>query len=87
MHEMDIRAVKGGQVILGECKFHSMAGVQSDVKIPLYVKSRFDDIEAGMPEGDHRFRRWLVTNTRFTVRCLALWNVCRADSGELGLSR
>lgn len=67
-HEVDVVASKDKETILVECKFHSLPGNQSDVKIPLYIKSRFDDIhERKIHDGkDASFRRWVVTNTRFT---------------------
>lgn len=67
-HEVDVVAVKGAETILVECKFHSLPGNQSDVKIPLYIKARFDDIhDRKMRDGENNsFRRWVVTNTRFT---------------------
>lgn len=67
-HEVDVVASRGDQNILVECKFHSLPGNQSDVKIPLYIKSRFDDIAEAMAAGGrlNDFERWVVTNTRFT---------------------
>ena len=66
-HEVDIIAKKGGTGHLIECKFHSEEGRNCDVKIPLYINSRFNDI--------HSFEKkenqgWLVTNTRFTLDAL-----------------
>lgn len=71
-HELDIVARKGKETILIECKFHGEQGRYCDVKIPLYIHSRFRDIikhhtRNGKPvyqEG------WVVTNTRFTADAL-----------------
>ncbi|MCF8464716.1 MAG: restriction endonuclease [Flavobacteriales bacterium] len=70
-HEVDIVLERGSMRAMVECKFHSDKGKYSDVKIPLYIQSRFKDVEATwqqMPEhkGKH-FEGWVVTNTRFTT--------------------
>ena len=69
-HEVDIFAVRddSGRVI--ECKYHSNGGTPTDVKIALYVYSRFMDIKKAY-ELKHENRvsineGWLVTNTRCT---------------------
>lgn len=68
-HEVDVIASKSPEKLLIECKFHSEQGRNCDVKIPLYIDSRFRDIrefyrskniEEYFNEG------WVVTNTRFT---------------------
>lgn len=68
-HEVDVIARKNDQHIIAECKFHGDQGNKCDVKIPLYIHSRYRDILAnysketgskGPNEG------WVVTNTRFT---------------------
>ncbi len=69
-HEVDIIAKKNGQHIIAECKFHNEDGRNCDVKVPLYIHSRYRDIvnfskntvqkELSPNEG------WVVTNTRFT---------------------
>jgi len=69
-HEVDIFAVRDdiGGVI--ECKYHSNGGNPTDIKIALYVYSRFMDIKKAY-ELNHENRvsidkGWLVTNTRCT---------------------
>lgn len=66
--EKDIRSVL--KKIMVECKFHSSRDTKSDVKVPLYIHSRFDDIRKELsrqnPGGKMSFEGWLVTNTRFT---------------------
>jgi len=60
-HEIDVVAEKNDQHFMIECKFHNGQGIHSDVKIPLYIQSRFQDVAA------NRFQQaWLITNTRFT---------------------
>jgi len=69
-HEVDVVARKGKEQYLVECKFHQQKGVCCDVKIPLYIRARFDDIEERLSrteEGKSRsFTGWVATNTHFT---------------------
>ena len=69
-HEIDIMAIKEGRTHMIECKFHNLAGTKSDVKIPMYIHSRFKDVEQ-VQVADNEFvtrfhQGWVVTNTRFT---------------------
>lgn len=70
-HEIDVLAEKEGNVYAIECKFHSDAKVVSNVKIPLYINSRFLDIQkqwnTNSNNSTHLKQGWLVTNTRFTL--------------------
>ncbi len=43
-HEIDVLAHKNSKLILVECKFHNRPGVKCDVKVPLYIHSRFRDV-------------------------------------------
>lgn len=43
-HEIDVIAKKNGKTVMVECKFHNRPGVKCDVKIPLYIHSRFRDV-------------------------------------------
>ena len=71
-HEVDVVLTKGETRGLVECKFHVTAGVKCDVKIPLYIHSRFEDIESFENRTNHHEREgWVVTNTRFTEDALA----------------
>ena len=51
--------------------FHSDANAVSNVKIPLYINSRFLDIQkqwnTNPKNTTHLKQGWLVTNTRFTI--------------------
>jgi hypothetical protein len=73
-HEIDVLAEKDGNVYAIECKFHSDAKAASNVKIPLYINSRFLDIQqqwnANSNHKTHLKQGWLVTNTRFTEDAL-----------------
>lgn len=69
-HEIDVLAEKEGNVYAIECKFHSDAKATSNVKVPLYINSRFLDIQkqwnTNSDNKTHLKQGWLVTNTRFT---------------------
>lgn len=70
-HEMDVIATRSNVQRLVECKFHNESGKVSSVQVPLYVRSRIDDIikkRKTLPEyANFNFEGWLFTNTRFTV--------------------
>ncbi len=69
-HEIDVFAHKDQEVIIAECKFHNREDGRSDIRVPLYIHSRFLDIKKRwetLPE--HKGMKhsgWIVTNTRFT---------------------
>ena len=69
-HEMDVIATRDAHENLVECKYAHYQGKQVSVQVPLYVRSRVDDIirkRKKMPEyKGFTFRGWIVTNTRFT---------------------
>jgi hypothetical protein len=73
-HEVDVTGRKNDQYIVAECKFHNEEGRKCDVKVPLYINSRYRDIldfwkglsnkKLSPNEG------WVITNTRFTLDAL-----------------
>ncbi len=69
-HEVDVIATKDNRLVFAECKFHNRPGIKCDVKIPLYVHSRFRDIEnyyQKQPDTNDKIHEgWVVTNTHFT---------------------
>lgn len=69
-HEVDVIAERNNQHYMCECKFHNRQGRRCDVKIPLYIRSRFKDVEAQwLKISGHEVRihqGWIFTNTRFT---------------------
>jgi hypothetical protein len=66
-HEVDVVARQGSRQIYIECKYHNRPGINCDVKIPLYFKGRFLDIEqANKKDQAVKLEGWLITNTRFT---------------------
>src|SRR5690606_34808135 len=70
-HEIDVIAEKESNHYVIECKYHSDQGRFCNVKIPLYVHSRYLDIKHGWEnEPVHAgklHRGGLYTNTRFTT--------------------
>ena len=77
-HEVDVVAKSEQKRIIVECKYHREGNRKSDVKVAMYIRSRFYDIEnAWKEEGklDHQeLEGWLVTNTRFTADALTYGN-------------
>jgi len=73
-HEVDVVAKNDRQHLMVECKYHNQQGRVNDVKIPLYIQSRFLDIDkqSKIREGDNfKFHQgWIVTNTRFSTEAI-----------------
>jgi len=72
-HEVDVVAHKNDQYIVAECKFHSNEGRNCDVKVPLYIHSRYSDILNFYDKKNNIEKPnegWVVTNTRFTEDAL-----------------
>lgn len=69
-HELDVFGVAGNRVLLGECKFHHRQHLVCDVKVPLYIHSRFRDLQDGFLKEKEwaaaSVEGWIFTNTRFT---------------------
>ena len=68
-HEIDVIASRGLEKNIIECKYHNRAGIVCDVKIPLYVHSRYIDVIQEMKlsdKGKTEYFGWIATNTRFT---------------------
>jgi hypothetical protein len=64
-HEVDVIAKKNDEEYFAECKFHNHSGVKNDIKVALYVKSRWDDLRKG-PDGKNLKAYFIVSNTSFT---------------------
>jgi hypothetical protein len=74
-HEVDFYAShkEQNEFLAAELKYHNDAGYKTDLKVALYVKSRFDDIFA-CDESARSCpidRGILVTNTKFTSEAIA----------------
>lgn len=69
-HEVDVLAQNGTGLLMFECKFHNQHGYKTDVKVPLYIHSRFRDLEGvwrELPEyRGLRMNGGIVTNARLT---------------------
>lgn len=70
-HEVDVLAQNGKEHFMIECKYHSNGGKPTDVKVALYIHSRFNDIRKAFEASPGReqdvHQGWLVTNTRCTT--------------------
>ena len=74
VHETDFYASHParGEYLAAELKYHNDPGYKTDLKVALYVKSRFDDIFA-CDEASRACpidRGLLVTNTKFTTEAI-----------------
>jgi hypothetical protein len=70
-HEVDVIALKDNNHYMIECKYHSDQGRFCNVKIPLYIQSRFLDVEAQwkkqLGHETKLHKGGVYTNTRFTT--------------------
>lgn len=69
-HEIDVLVKKKDTIAMVECKFHMGKDANSDVKVPMYILSRFNDLKARkhriFAENDMLSKCWIVNNNRFT---------------------
>lgn len=69
-HEIDVLTQKNNIVAMVECKFHAHREAVSDVKVPMYILSRFNDLKEkpfqlfGKKQAISKC--WIVTNNRFS---------------------
>lgn len=74
-HETDVILQKDGVISIVECKFHSSQTVHSDVKVPMYILSRFNDLKVNrhplFASDDTISSCCIVTNNRFTTDAIA----------------
>lgn len=77
-HEIDVVAKKKDVNYLVECKYHSESARFSNVKIPLYIQSRFEDIDRHWKktnEEKQTYRQgWIYTTTRFSEDAIKYGN-------------
>ena len=70
-HEVDVLAEKGDEFLMVECKFHNRSQHHCNVKVPLYVQSRFLDIKGKWSHqpghASKKHQGCVATNTRFTT--------------------
>jgi hypothetical protein len=69
-HEVDIILKKDKKITMVECKFHSSHQVKTNVKVPMYILSRYNDLNTQeytfFNQKDRMSNCWIVTNNRFT---------------------
>lgn len=69
-HEIDVLIKKNDVIAMVECKFHMGKEASTDVKVPMYILSRFNDIKerkhSVFTDKDVVSECWIVTNNRFT---------------------
>lgn len=67
-HEVDVVASKNGITYYIEAKFHTAPSRRTDVRVPLYIYARYQDLvehQSGHTEP------WIITSTRFSSDALA----------------
>lgn len=73
-HEVDVVAKNKHNHFMVECKYHNQQGRVNDIKIPLYIQSRFLDIAKYCKEqegAESKFhQQWIATNTRFSSEAI-----------------
>ena len=73
-HEVDVVAQKELRNTMIECKFHNSSTNNSDVKTPMYILSRFNDLKVNrhklFKENEKIDRCCIATNNRFTSDAL-----------------
>ena len=74
-HEIDILLKKNNQIAMVECKFHGGREAVSDVNVPMYILSRFNDLKsktfAIFSKKETISKCYIVTNNRFTSDAIA----------------
>lgn len=69
-HEVDVIYTGDKEQGFVECKYYNTGGKHANVQVPLYIRSRVNDIinkRKCLPEfAEFSFNGWVVTNTRFT---------------------
>jgi len=69
-HEVDVLLKKENCVSMVECKFHGSQDAKTDVKVPMYILSRFNDLkdrDFQLFKSNYSIQNcWITTNNRFT---------------------
>ena len=69
-HEIDVIAENEEEIITAELKFHNKLAIKTDLKVSLYVNSRFQDIIDTGYYGEKKARPYLITNTKFSSNAI-----------------
>nr|MBP6586720.1 restriction endonuclease [Flavobacterium sp.] len=82
-HEIDVLIKKNEEIAMVECKFHMGKDVRTDVKIPMYILSRFNDLKDNrytiFNKNDTISKCWIVSNNRFTSDAIAFAKCSKLD--------
>jgi hypothetical protein len=74
-HEIDVIIKKDNIIAIIECKFHERRETNSDVKVPMYILSRFNDLKDKhhqiFTNKDEISKCWIISNNRFTSDAIA----------------
>jgi len=74
-HEVDVIATKDMKQHFVECKYYQSTGKNANVQVPMYIRSRVDDLinfRKDLPEyAGYTFHGVVVTNTRFTTDAIS----------------
>ncbi|MFV5696646.1 restriction endonuclease [Flavobacterium sp. LB3P122] len=77
-HEIDVVIKKNGTTAMVECKYHAGRDAASDVKVPMYICSRFNDLKGNkhsvFGKKEIISKCWIVTNNRFTTDAIDFAN-------------
>lgn len=69
-HEIDVLVKKNDIISMVECKYHVGRDAATDVKVPMYILSRYNDLKDRhhpiFTRKDAVLGCWIVTNNRFT---------------------
>ncbi|WP_281323328.1 restriction endonuclease [Flavobacterium aestivum] len=70
-HEVDVLVKNNNVITMVECKFHVGRDAVTDVKVPMYILSRFNDLKERQHEifsrGESISKCWIITNNRFST--------------------
>ena len=73
-HEIDLIVKKELHLAMIECKFHGSQEAKTDVKVPMYILSRFNDVKninyTVFNQNENLDKCWLVTNNKFTSEAI-----------------
>lgn len=79
-HEMDVIATKDGVQNLIECKFSKTQGSRLNIQVPMYVRSRIEDVvqhRISQPAFEGlKFQGWVITNIHISDDS-ATYSECR----------
>ena len=75
-HEIDVLSENEDHFLLTECKYHNSLGIVSNIKIPLYIHSRYRDVLSNWHKTSAKpLKCCVVTNTKFSADAIQ-YGVC-----------